>query len=224
MEVFKDIEVLIRYVIPGYTILFPLALIIYFTNPEVGEFAGLVFSVFGICVGYFIQQTYMFLFEGKKRPFEAGGYASVEKGGRKRIITEVAKDGLTLTKMQAYLVWEYFIYSNKVTDALRSHISRSHAIIHSQRAASISCAIGVLIAFSGIIYLAADDAASTSKTITLSAVALAYAATSILLMLKAKQTRENLMEFEEFIVKKNWDDIKQILSAAEYLHETGRKK
>jgi hypothetical protein len=223
MELSKDVEVVIRYVIPGYTLLLPLALIIYFSNPEISDFAGIIIIVFGFCVGYFLQQTYMLLFEGKSWPFERGGYTSVEAGGRRKIIEEVAKEDRTLTKTQAYNVWEYFIYSDKVSNAMRSRISRSHAFIHSQRTVALACVLGIPLSLTGIPYLLLLGAASAGKILTLFALSTAYLLMAVTLLIKARQIRETLMRFEEFIVKKHWDDIQQILAAAEYLHETGKK-
>jgi len=224
MEVSKDVEVLIRYIIPGYTLLLPLALVIYFGNPGIGDFAGFILLITGFSAGYFLQQAYMLLFEGKGWPFERGGYKSVDCGGRRRIIEEVSKENHTLTKTQAYNVWEYFIYSDKVSQALRSHISRSHAFIHSQRTVALACVAGIFTSLAGIPYLVLLHQASVGKIIALFVISVAYLLIAVILLLKARQIRETLMRFEEFIVKKHWNDIQQILTTAEYLHETGKKK
>lgn len=223
MEASKDMEVLIRYVIPGYTLLLPLAVILYFTNPAIGEALSLLLIVSGLCVGYFLQQAYMYLFEGKGWPFEAGGYKSVDRGGRRKIMEKVAEGGQTLTKSQAYNVWEYFILTEQVK-GIRSHISRLHSFIHSQRTAALACTLGAVTSLAGIPYLKIIGKLAAGKTLTLITVSVLYILLAMLLLLKARQIRESLMGFEEFIVKKHWKDIKQLLSSAEYLHETGKNK
>ncbi|MFH1788618.1 MAG: hypothetical protein ABH834_04500 [Candidatus Altiarchaeota archaeon] len=223
MEASKDMEVLIRYVIPGYTLLLPIALITYFINPGISEVAGLLLIVFGLCIGYFLQQIYMYCFEGKGWPFEAGGYTSVDRGGRRKIMEKVAEGGQTLTKTQAYNIWEYFILTEQVK-GIRRHISRLHAFIHSQRTVALACIIGALASVSGIPLLMFFGKIKAWKALALMVVSVSYALLALLLLLKAKQIRETLMGFEEFIVKKHWDDITGLLKSAEYLHETGKKK
>ena len=216
-------EVVIRYIIPGYTLLLPLALIIYFANPAISELAGILLIVFGMCVGYFLQQAYMYLFEGKGWPFEAGGYESVDRGGRRKIMEKVAETGQTLTKSQAYNVWEYFILTEQVK-GIRSHISRLHSFIHSQRTAALACTLGAITSLTGIGYLNIIGRLAAGKTLTLLAITVLYMFLAMLLLLKARQIRVSLMGFEEFIVKKHWKDIKQLLASAEYLHEAGKNK
>ena len=224
MELFKDMEVLIRYAIPGYVLLLPFALIVFFAHSHIGEFGGILFLIYGFCMGYMLQQIYMFLFEGKRWPFEAGGYASVESGGRRTIIEKVAKQGATLTKNQALRVWEYFIYSPHVTDGLRAHISRSHSFIHSQRTVALACFIGVFETAIGATYLLTLNQASTLRLGVIGSVAFLYVVMGVILVLKARQIKERLMCFEEFIIKRHWKDIKKILVGAEYLHEVGKEK
>ncbi|MFH1834752.1 MAG: hypothetical protein ABH851_01035 [Methanobacteriota archaeon] len=223
MEV-KDLEVLTRYFIPGYVVLFPVALIILFLYPQVGEFTGVIFLVMGFTIGYFIHQVYLFLFEGKRWPYEHGGYTGVEQGGRRKIMEKVAETGHTITKTQAYNVWEYFFYSNSISDALRGRVQRSHRFIHSQRSVSLACILGIIIIAVSIPYLASINYLTMGKVFILLSIAVFYAGMAALLILKAQQTLNLHMRFEEFIVKKNWDNIKEILEAAEYLDETGKKK
>jgi len=213
VETIKNLEGLIRYAIPGYATLFPFYLLMYYLSPEANNFFGIIFLALGFCTGFVIQQAYMLLFESKGKPFEAGGYANAEKGGRRRIIELASKElGRTLSQEESYVVWEYFIYSDKVGDGLRRHISRSWGFIHSNRTVALSCILGFLITLliaTPSLYVTGNLNAIRIGIITF--LLAAYLISAAILSLKGGQITNTLTSLEEYVVARHSSDIKELI-------------
>jgi hypothetical protein len=211
--VLKEIEILLRYPVHGYTLLLPLVLMVYFISPSSGEFIGLLYIALGFPVGYFLQQACLFMSERYGFPFDTGGMEKT-RGGVNRIIKLGEKSGKKLSVMQALLVWDYFMYSERISEGLRNHDAKIIEVVENLRIVSAACILGAVTIIAGIGYLSEYGILTYMQTLSLVILFLIYIFLGTLVFYKSKQLLAPVMNLEEFIVEKHWGDIKELLSLA----------
>lgn len=209
----NEIEQFIKYAIPGYAIAFPLVIwsIHYYPSLRTSSTVGAIFlSIFlsiGFFLGYLIQQFWMVIFE------KTGGYQNEKLARNKKIIekaksrnesdfkkakTELGDDEGSL----ANLIWEYTLYDDeKIPKEIRNHDGRTWHFYHSLQSTSIRCLFGFFIFL--ILAFFYDP-----PYIFLS---IFYLISSVLLMSKAKLSKDKLMEYEKNLVITRWKKFESVL-------------